>query len=258
MFHKINVIILLYIYSGHAFTGLPTKLTTKINRSTSTVKLTFFPSFQKNENKSPDDKNNKVIEFYEAWNRRDMDAAANCFAEDAIYDDTNFAKPLQGKEEIRAHFVRCADALPTSFQFALDDIAVDTINDKIGTRWHVEDVAPDNSSIKELPFTRGSSFYTLDKESLLIKSGFDVVEPAVVKPGDAGLTLLSIASKVIKEPIRAVPWLIWGSYIFIVFFSDGILPGANALALEQRTWEEVLNLSLVSKLFFRCFSTMYS
>jgi hypothetical protein len=32
--------------------------------------------------------------------------------------------------------------------------------------------------------------------------------------------------------------------MYIVFFSDGILPGANALQFEARTWEEVLNLSL--------------
>jgi hypothetical protein len=32
--------------------------------------------------------------------------------------------------------------------------------------------------------------------------------------------------------------------MYIVFFSDGILPGANALQLEQRTWEEVRDLSL--------------
>jgi hypothetical protein len=32
--------------------------------------------------------------------------------------------------------------------------------------------------------------------------------------------------------------------MYIVFFSDGILPGANALSLEQRTWEEVRDLSI--------------
>ena len=32
--------------------------------------------------------------------------------------------------------------------------------------------------------------------------------------------------------------------MYIVFFSNGILPGANALAFETRTWEEVRDLSL--------------
>jgi hypothetical protein len=32
--------------------------------------------------------------------------------------------------------------------------------------------------------------------------------------------------------------------MYILFVSDGILPGANALALEQLTWEEVRDLSI--------------
>ena len=32
--------------------------------------------------------------------------------------------------------------------------------------------------------------------------------------------------------------------MYVLFVSDGILPGANALQLEQRTWEEVRDLSL--------------
>ena len=224
------------------------------NNLSSSTRLSFFSSLlRKNEadvidSHSNSNNSNKVVEFYDAWNRRDMEAAAACFADDAVYDDTNFAKPLEGKEEIRNHFIRCADAFPVSFKFALDDMAVDSVNGKIGTRWHVEDVSPDGSSVKELPFTRGSSFYTINEESNLIDSGFDVVEPAILKPGDAGLTLLSIASKVIKEPVRAIPWLLWGAYMYTVFFSNGILPGANALALEQRTWEEVINLSIVSSM----------
>ena len=32
--------------------------------------------------------------------------------------------------------------------------------------------------------------------------------------------------------------------MYTLFISEGILPGVNALALEQRTWEEVRDLSL--------------
>lgn len=179
-----------------------------------------------------------VEDYFAAWNIRDMDAAAACFTEDAEYNDTAFPQPLEGKEQIKKHLYRCADAFPDTFRFVIDDLAIDKENGKIGSKWHVENEG------EELPFTRGSSFYTLDLDSGLIQSGFDVVEPAVIKPGDAGLTLLSQAAKVIKEPVRVVPLALWGAYMYIVFLSEGILPGSNALALEQRTWEEVLNLSL--------------
>jgi hypothetical protein len=46
------------------------------------------------------------------------------------------------------------------------------------------------------------------------------------------------------EPIRIVPAIVWVAYMYILFISDGILPGMNALALEQRTWEEVRDLSI--------------
>lgn len=198
--------------------------------------IRLFPSTD-DSTKAISVSNNKVIDFYEAWNCRDIDAAAECFVEDAFYDDKNFADPLVGKEEIRAHFRRCADAFPESFKFAVDDMAVDADQMKIGVKWHVEDEG------KELPFTQGSSFYTLDRDSGLVTSGYDFVE-GVIKPGDASLTVLSIASKIINEPVRIFPLLSWIAYVYIVFFSDGILPGANALALERRTWEEVLNLSI--------------
>jgi len=84
----------------------------------------------------------------------------------------------------------------------------------------------------------------VDAESGLIRSGFDVPEPAVIKPGDAGLNLLLFASNLIKEPIRVIPLVLWIAYLYIVFFSNGILPGPDATQLDQATWLEVRDLSL--------------
>lgn len=185
-----------------------------------------------------------VIEtYFAAFNDRDYDAALACFAEDVSYHDTIFPDPFVGKEAMREHLAKTALRLPDSFVFVVDDLAVERDPGtgrevKVGTRWHVE------SDGKDLPFARGASFYTVDPASGLIASGFDVPEPAVVKPGYSTLTLLAVASQVVTEPARAVPWLVWGAYMYVVFFSDGILPGANALALEPRTWEEVRDLSL--------------
>jgi len=109
---------------------------------------------------------------------------------------------------------------------------------QIGALWHVEN---ENGPV---PFARGCSFYKVDPSSNLIVEGYDFPEPAVVKGGAFGLRVLSIASKLIDEPVRFAPFVLWIGYVYVVFFSDGILPGKNALALEKRTWEEVRNLSL--------------
>ena len=68
-------------------------------------------------------------------------------------------------------------------------------------------------------------------------------EPAPLKPGSASLLLLGLASKLIAEPVRALPLATWGARS-IVFFSNGILPGPDATQLDPATWSEVLGLSL--------------
>ena len=125
---------------------------------------------------------------------------------------------------------KVADALPPTFQFCIDEVA--DAGDTCGVQWHVENDG------KPLPFTRGCSMYKTDASGLIV-SGFDVPEPAPLKPGSAGLLLLGLASKIIKEPVRAVPLVAWALYCFILFFSNGILPGPDATQLDPATWVEV-------------------
>lgn len=140
-----------------------------------------------------------------------------------------------GKAALRAHLVRVADALPPSFTFVIDEIADG--GDSVGVQWHVE------NNGQPLPFTRGCSIYKTGADGRLVY-GFDVPEPAVLKPGSASLFLLGAASKIIAEPVRMVPALTWLTYVSIVFFSNGILPGPDATQLDSATWNEVLGLSL--------------
>lgn len=174
-----------------------------------------------------------VNSYFQAWNERDMESAVACFAEDCEYDDTQYASAFTGKEALRKHLVRVADALPESFQFVVDELAEG--GPEVGVRWHLE------SAGKELPFTRGASMYYVEKG--LIQRGFDVPEPAVFKPGDAGLNLLSTASKLIKQPWRLLPLVAFVVYCQQVFLGDA-LPGPNALSLDPATWSEVRDLSL--------------
>jgi hypothetical protein len=113
-------------------------------------------------------------------------------------------------------------------------------------QWHVEDNTNDNK-YRILPFTRGISFYKItnyhDKNHLKIYDGIDFVEP-FLKIGPLTLFLTSLQRKLQLEPIRYIPLAVWILYMYIVFFSNGIIPGADVLQLEQRTWDEVRDLSL--------------
>ena len=177
-----------------------------------------------------------VRRYFDAWNRRDMVAACAVFSDECEYEDTQYAGAFQGKEALEAHLFKVADALPESFQFCVDEVADG--GNIVGVQWHVE-----NNGM-ELPFTRGCSMYRADPVSGLLVSGFDVPEPAPLKPGSTSLALLSVASKIIAEPIRALPAVAWVLYVAIVFFSNGILPGPDATQLDAATWNEVRDLSI--------------
>lgn len=165
-----------------------------------------------------------------------MTLAVKQFADECAYEDTQYAGAFEGKEALEAHLFKVADALPPTFEFVIDDLADG--GDVVGVQWHVE------SGGAPLPFTRGCSMYRVDPLTGLITSGFDVPEPAPLKPGGAGLALLSAASKVLDEPVRGVAWVTWLAYCAIVFFSNGILPGPDATQLDPATWKEVIDLSL--------------
>jgi len=176
-----------------------------------------------------------IRRYFDAWNRRAMEEACAQFAEECEYDDTQYADSFTGKDALRAHLDRVADALPPTFRFVVDEIADG--GDTVGVQWHVE------NNGQALPFTRGCSLYKANADGLLV-SGFDVPEPAPFKPGSASLFLLGAASKIIAEPVRAIPALTWLAYVSIVFFSNGVLPGPDATQLDAATWTEVLGLSL--------------
>lgn len=178
----------------------------------------------------------RVRQYFDAWNTRDMDAAVACFSENCSYDDTQYPSAFQGRDALQRHLFRVARCLPTSFRFVVDDIADG--GRKVGVRWHVE------SEGRPLPFTRGASFYMIDDDGL-IASGFDVPEPAPLKQGDFGLEVLSLATKLIEEPIRVLPLACLVFYCYQLFLAEQqLLPGPNALRLDPATWLEVRDLSL--------------
>lgn len=173
-----------------------------------------------------------VERYFEAWNRRDMKEAVSLFTDDCNMRDLQYDSEFTGRDEFERHLLRVKDCLPGSFEFVVDDVALSPT--KAGVVWHVEN---DGSP---LAFTRGCSFYTMDQRSGLIDSGFEIPEKAPPKMG----WLNSATAKFVAEPVRYIPLVIWVAYMFELFIADGPLPGVNALALEQRTWEEVRDLSL--------------
>jgi len=173
--------------------------------------------------------------YFDAWSRRDMAAAVELFADDVTYDDTAFPDAFAGKQALSEHLYLCADAFPDTFAFQVDKMVMN--NRQAAVQWHVA------NNDEELPFTKGISVYTLDTRGK-IQDGIDFVEQPPPKSGGIDLLVQGTRELLAAEPVRWIPAILWVLYMSIVFFSDGILPGANALVLETRTWEEVRDLSL--------------
>ena len=213
---------------------------------------TVSPLLEKNRNNNEDKetkdeaintgkkvKGTAVERYFEAWSARDMHQAIDSFTQDCVLQDTQYEGAFSGKDEILNHLMNVKECLPNSFRFIIDEVvAVPSsepgTKEKIGALWHVENGGD------ELGFTRGCSFYTTDAKSGLIKTGTEIPEKAPPKQG----LINTVQTLFDAEPIRYVPAVLWAAYMVIVFFSDGILPGANALQLEERTWIEVRDLSI--------------
>jgi ketosteroid isomerase-like protein len=135
-----------------------------------------------------------VEECYEAWNRRDMKAAIDCFSSTFEYQDSQYFGAFSKKQELLRHFSEQADLLPSDSRIVVENIAVCPNTGNIGTQWHVE--RKRDGSI--VPFTRGCSFYTTNNDGL-ISSGFRVSEMLVKPSKESAKRLVSSASRLMQN-----------------------------------------------------------
>mmetsp|Transcript_2555 Transcript_2555/g.3404 ORF Transcript_2555/g.3404 Transcript_2555/m.3404 type:complete len:395 (+) Transcript_2555:106-1290(+) len=138
---------------------------------------------------SPNQEFDSIVEqMFDGWNRRDMDAAVECFTNDVTLIDTLYIQPIQGREALRQHFSRVANQVPRICEIQVDDIAVCPTTGNVGVIWHLEagsgggEGGVDNNS----PFqkilegwSRGCSMYTTDAGTGLLKSGIDITEAPI-------------------------------------------------------------------------------
>lgn len=93
--------------------------------------------------------------FFDAWNRRDFDAAMEYVADDCVYNDFSFVRPHRGKTEVRALFENVAKRAP-DVTFQIVDITGDR---DVGAHWNV--------LVKGQPMSEGVSYYRFDDDDRL-------------------------------------------------------------------------------------------
>jgi ketosteroid isomerase-like protein len=67
-----------------------------------------------------------LLRFFEAWNRHDVDALADLYAEEAVMVDPTLGAHLAGREAIRGYYRDMFAASPEARHLLLDSAAVDS------------------------------------------------------------------------------------------------------------------------------------
>eukprot|EP00471_Norrisiella_sphaerica_P001264 CAMPEP_0184487530 /NCGR_PEP_ID=MMETSP0113_2-20130426/10171_1 /TAXON_ID=91329 /ORGANISM="Norrisiella sphaerica, Strain BC52" /LENGTH=244 /DNA_ID=CAMNT_0026869873 /DNA_START=9 /DNA_END=743 /DNA_ORIENTATION=- len=139
-----------------------------------------------------------VASYFYNWNKRDMEAAIDLFAENIRYEDTLYPKVFSSKGELKDHLFSIASVLPESLEFVLDELAVSGKDvsgvTHVGVQWHVG--IRDGDDVSALPFTRGCSMYKINGDGKIIY-GFDIPEP-IAKTGNITVGLLTLLSPILK------------------------------------------------------------
>ena len=204
-----------------------------------------------------------IQSFYEAINRRDVNAAMEWVDDQCIYEDLNFSQPFEGKKAVRQLLEESCKGIPNELQFVIDDL---TTGDclAVGVLWHVE--------LDGIPFPngRGVSFYRFSEVTGKLVNARDLVEPPI-KPGKASFFIIRLVSPLVRRLLRHqqhktiqknspsdrqtgksrsflawVFWLMAIAYIYILLLSPPgqLLPGEPAWAIRPETIQEILNESL--------------
>lgn len=143
-----------------------------------------------------------VEQCFEAFNRRDldslMDGAVECFSDSILLEDTLYWNPISGKGNLRQHYIRVAEQLPSVCKIILDDIAQDPLNGNIAARWHLE---VEDNNLLEGGWSRGCSMYTTDLQTGLIQFGLGITE-SPLKANDAVVNLLLSPLQLLNRSYR--------------------------------------------------------
>ncbi|GKA78667.1 polyketide cyclase SnoaL-like domain-containing protein [Tanacetum coccineum] len=103
-----------------------------------------------------------VTSFYDGINSRDLSRVTDLIAEDCVYEDLVFPKPIVGRKDILEFFEKFIYTISQDLQFVIDDISGEDTS-AIGVTWHlvIDGVNVAEWKGKPFPFRKGCSFYRL-------------------------------------------------------------------------------------------------
>ncbi|XP_055820413.1 uncharacterized protein LOC129889226 [Solanum dulcamara] len=161
---------------------------------------------------------NTIRKLYSSINNKDLNQLAMLISEDCFFDDFSFPQSFQGRKEALNSLEQLTTSMDQNTEFSIDNI-YEGVDLTAIVNWHLE------WKKKEVPFSRGCSYYELsrDGEKLLIKNA-QVITESSMKPKILALFNMvtsvfddfpEIASRILKNHQVAYQVLL-NSYKFVV------------------------------------------
>ncbi|KAM3359424.1 hypothetical protein P3S68_019134 [Capsicum galapagoense] len=119
---------------------------------------------------------NTIKKFYSSINNKDLNQLALLISEDCFIDDFSFPQSFQGRKEALKFLEQLTTSMGQNTELSIDNI-YEGVDLTATVNWHLE------WKKKEVPFSRGCSYYELsrDREQLLIKNA-QVITESSMKP----------------------------------------------------------------------------
>ncbi|XP_058085944.1 uncharacterized protein LOC131233303 isoform X2 [Magnolia sinica] len=135
-----------------------------------------------------------ITQFYSLINSKKLDKLRELISEDCYFEELSFPNPFQGRTEVMYFLTELANDMGHNIRFIIEKVYEGGDEFAAGVMWHLE------WKEKQIPFTKGCSFYECSKvgEKLVIKKARVVIE-SPVKPGVFLLKLLSVVSSVFDQ-----------------------------------------------------------
>ncbi|OVA10096.1 Polyketide cyclase SnoaL-like domain [Macleaya cordata] len=142
---------------------------------------------------SPISPSDTIAHFYNCINSKNWKQLGDFISNDCCFEDYTFPKPFEGKEEVMQFFQQLTEGMGKNLKFVIHNMCR---GDKstVAIMWHLE------WNDKQIPFTRGCSFYECIEQGdrFLIKHARVVIE-SLIKPGTLALTLLKLVTNLFDE-----------------------------------------------------------
>ncbi|KAF5938582.1 hypothetical protein HYC85_022841 [Camellia sinensis] len=98
-----------------------------------------------------------IKQFYTSINEKNLNKLREFISNDCYFDDCSFIKPFQGKKEVMEFFGQLIASMGQNVEFKIGHVC-EGDDFTTGVTWHLE------WNKKQIPFTRGCSFYECSME----------------------------------------------------------------------------------------------